>query len=45
MKDFYIRFLDLVLGEKIIVTLKSVKKSIGHVSSVIKPSFLWERGL
>jgi len=45
MKHFTFIFLDHLLGDKIIVTLKSVKKFIGNMSSFIKSSFLWESEL
>jgi len=45
MKDFTLVFLEHVLAGKIIVTMRSVKKFIGQMSSFIISSFHGERGL
>lgn len=45
MKDFTLVFLEDVLAGKIIVTMRSVKKFIGQMSSFIISSFHGERGL
>lgn len=45
MKDFTLVFLERVLAGKIIVTMGSVKKFIGRMSSFIISSFHGEKGL
>lgn len=45
MKDFIVIFLEHVLAGKSTVTMRSVKKFIGHMSSFITPAYFWRGGL
>lgn len=45
MKDFIVIFLEHVLAGKSTVTMRSVKKFIGHMSSFITPAYFWREGL